>query len=106
VGENSYTLGLLVASCVALLAAVVLTTMEITEYGKGAPAPAARVVAPPSPASPAPAVEEKKGAAPSGEAAGGAEAPAEKAVREGEAPPAKAIEGGEAPAKGAEQGGG
>ena len=94
-GENSYTLGLLVASCVALLAAVVLTTMEINEYGKGAPAPAARVVAPPSPASPAPAVEEKEGAAPSGEAAGGAEAP-----------PAKAIEGGEAPAKGAEQGGG
>ena len=92
-GENNYTLGLLVASCVALLAAVVLTTVEITNYKEvGRPM---RAVAPASPAA-APAVEEgvEEDAAPSEEAVGETEAPAEDADEGGETPAEEAAAGG------------
>ena len=83
-GESNYTIGLLMASCLALLVAVVLTTVEITEYGGAAPSRTA------APASPAPAVEE---AAEAPEEA--VEEPAEEAVEEGEAPAEEAAEEGE-----------
>jgi hypothetical protein len=88
VGENNYTLGLLVASCVALLVAVVLTAVEITDYGEVA-LPVSRGVR-------TTAVEEGAGggAEPSGEAVEET-APAEEAGEEGEAPAEEAAtEGG------------
>ena len=77
-GENNYTLGLLLASCVVLLAAVVLTTVEITDYRGAQPM---RAVAAPGPASAAPAieVEAEEGAAAIEEG----ETPAEEAAAEG-----------------------